>query len=137
MPIKHSLPFLILPLYALAGNVMAESFDGSKPLLCATVETIECGPHAECQYGTADSLGFPQFLHIDADKKTISADKPDGSRLNATIASVSKLGDRLVLQGVENNLGWSVSISRVTGRMAVAIAGDQIVFSVFGACTVD
>ena len=34
-------------------------------------------------------------------------------------------------------LGWAVSISRSTGRMAVAIAGNQVVFSVFGACTLD
>lgn len=136
MHTKHILPLLMLPVYALASNAVAESFDGSKPLLCATVETIECGPHAECQYGTADSLGFPQFLHIDTGKKAIGADKPDGTRLNATISSISKLDDRLVLQGVENSLGWSVSISRATGRIAVAIAGDDVTFMVFGACTV-
>lgn len=137
MHTRHILPYLVFPAYALAMNVAAESFDGSKALLCATVETVECGPQADCKYGTADSLGFPQFLQIDMQKKRISAVRPDGSILNAAITTVTPLDDRLVMQGVENSLGWAVSISRATGRMAVAIAGDQIAFSVFGACTVD
>ena len=113
----------------------AESFDGSQPLLCATVDTVECGPQADCKYGTADRLGFPQFLQIDAANKRISATRPDGTDLNAVITTVTQLDDRLVMQGVENSLGWAISISRTTGRMAAAIAGDQIAFSVFGACT--
>lgn len=137
MQTQQFLPYLVLPACALAMNAAAESFDGSQPLLCATVRTIECGPQADCESGTADSIGFPQFLQIDAGKKRISATRPDGSALNASISSVTLLDDRLVMQGVENSLGWAVTINRATGRMAVAIAGDQIAFSVFGACTVD
>lgn len=138
MHTRHLLPFLIAPACLLTVNAgAAESFDGSKPLLCATVETVECGPQADCKYGTADSLGFPQFLRIDAQKKRISASRPDGTTLNAVITTMTPLDDRLVMQGVENSLGWAISISRATGRMAVAIAGEQIAFSVFGACRVD
>lgn len=136
MQTRNLLPFLIAPALLLTADAgAAEAFDGSKPLLCATVETVECGPQADCKYGTADSLGFPQFLHIDAQNKRISATRPDGTALNAVVTTVTPLDDRLVLQGVENSLGWAISISRATGRMAVAISGDQIVFSVFGACT--
>ena len=120
---------------AAASAVAADSFDASKPLLCATIETVECGPQGDCKYGTADRLGFPQFLRVDAGTKRISATRPDGTDLNAVITSVTQLDDRLVMQGVENSLGWAISISRATGRMAAAIAGDQIAFSVFGACT--
>ncbi len=136
MHLKHKLPLLIAPACLLTANVGAtEAFDGSKPLLCATVKTVECGPQAECEYGTADNLGFPQFLQIDPAKKRISATRPDGTALNAVITTTTLLDDRLVMQGLENGLGWAISISRTTGRMAVAIAGDQIAFSVFGACT--
>lgn len=136
MHTRYLLTFLIAPACLLTANLgAAEAFDGSRPLLCATVETVECGPQADCKYGTADSLGFPQFLQIDPGKKRISATRPDGTALNAVVTTVTPLDDRLIMQGVENGLGWAISISRSTGRMAVAIAGDQIAFSVFGACT--
>lgn len=127
---------LIFTGYAVAMNAAAEALDGSKPLLCATIDTIECGARADCQSRSPEALRFPQFLHIDAGKKRIGATRPDGTSLNAVITTVTQLDDRLVLQGVENSLGWSVSIHHATGHMAVAIAGNGIAFSVFGACTV-
>lgn len=136
MTTKQILPFLVLTGYALAANAATESFDGSKPLLCATIKTTECGSQARCQHGTSDSIGFPQFLQIDPQQKSIKATRPDGTALNAAITNITRLDDRLVLQGVENSLGWSVTISHRTGRMVLAIAGDQITFGVFGACTV-
>lgn len=136
MTIKQILLFLVLTDYALAANAAVESFDGSKPLLCATIKIVECGTHERCQSDTPDSLRFPQFLQIDTQQKSIKATRPDGTALNASITNLTQLDDRLVLQGVENSLGWSVTISRATGRMAVAIVGDQITFGVFGACTV-
>lgn len=126
---------LMLTGCALAFSAAAEPVDGSKPLLCATIDTIECVAQADCQYGTSDSLGFPQFLEIDTQGKRITADRPDGTRLDTTITTVSEFDDRLVFQGVENSMGWSVSINRANGRMTVAIAGKQIAFMVFGACT--
>lgn len=135
MRITPLFPCLVFPVCALATSAAAESFDGSKTLLCATVETIECGTRADCMAGSADSLRFPQFLNIDAQNKRISATRPDGTALNAAITQVASFDDRLVLQGVENSLGWSISINRNSGRMTAAIAGDQVVFTVFGACT--
>lgn len=136
MTTKQILPFLALMGHALAAGAATESFDGSTPLLCATVQTVECSTQASCRSGTADSLRFPQFLQIDIQQNSITATRPDGTALNAAITNISRLDDRLVLQGVENSLGWSVTISRASGRMAVAIAGDQVTFGVFGACTV-
>jgi hypothetical protein len=136
MSINTRLALLILAASAPTQYVAAETFDGSKALLCATVETIECGPREDCEHGSADSLRFPQFLQIDAQKKLISAVRPDGTSMTTTITSITELDDRLLLQGVENHLGWTISITRTTGHMAVAIAGNQIAFSVFGACMV-
>ena len=43
---------------------MAGDFDGSQPLLCATIKAIECGPEGECLQGTAESVNLPQFFKI-------------------------------------------------------------------------
>lgn len=140
MPILKQLPSswaisLALMASAVSSNLAAEAVDGSKPLLCATVNASECADRADCETRTPEALRFPQFLDIDTGNKTISAERPDGTALNAAITTVTPLDDRLVLQGIENGLGWTLSISRATGHMAVAIAGDRIAFTVFGACT--
>ena len=41
----------------------------------------------------------------------------------------------IILQGVENGRGWSIVISEETGKMSATVAGDEIGFIVFGACT--
>mgnify|MGYP001104464994 CR=1 FL=1 len=130
MPIKLTPALLMLAAAAPAQILAAESFDGTKALLCATVETVECGPQADCKYGTADSLGFPQFLQIDTQKKRISAVRPDGSTLNAVITTVTPLEDRLVMQGVENSLGWA-GPSASAGPLAAWPLPSQVTRSFF------
>ncbi len=70
--------FLVTPLPVLAGD-----FDGSKPLLCAVIETFECGPGGECQRGTAESIDIPQFLKISFEKKAISS-TPESGQVRTT-----------------------------------------------------
>lgn len=135
MPIKPIQIILTVAGGALTLNVAAETFDGTKPLLCATVDAVECAAREACAPRSPEVLRFPHFLTFDAAEKRISAVRPDGTRLDAPITTVTPLEDRLVLQGVENSLGWSVSINRTTGHMSVAVAGDQVAFSIFGICT--
>ena len=43
----------------------------------------------------------------------------------------------LILQGVENGLGWSLMINESDGQMTLTAAGDRLAFVVFGACTLN
>ena len=113
----------------------ADDFDGSKPLLCASVDTVECDWTGECQQGTAESINAPLFFRIDFNEKMIRATRPDGTDLNTRIASVTADGGALILQGVERGRGWSMEITGETGRMTLSAAGDRVGFIVFGACT--
>ena len=45
------------------------------------------------------------------------------------------LESSLFVQGLENNLAWSLVIDKAVGKMVLTIAGDQVGFVVFGACT--
>ncbi len=42
---------------------------------------------------------------------------------------------KLILQGVQLGLGWSMVITQESGTMALTAAGEQVVFVIFGACT--
>lgn len=120
----------------LPGLAVAGSFDGSRPLLCATIETVECSAGADCVLGTAESIEVPQFLRIDFSGKVITAERPDNTILNTGITGMQTLDDRLILQGTDNGMGWTISIARDSGKMAVAVSGNAIGFIVFGACTI-
>jgi len=116
-------------------SLAAADFDGSKPLLCATIETFECGSGIECQWGTAQSVNLPQFLKIDFKEKKISGTRESGEVLTTKIENIERGDGKLVLQGTENNKGWNMLINEATGKMTTTASDDQVGFVVFGACT--
>lgn len=44
-------------------------------------------------------------------------------------------GNRMSLQGTDGEHSWSMLISEKTGSMTLAVAGEEVGFVVFGACT--
>jgi hypothetical protein len=115
--------------------IMAGSFDGSVPLLCATIETFACVENSDCQQGTPASVNIPQFVRINFKTKTISGEQMDGEARTSKIGNIERLDDRIILQGTQNGKGWSVVITKATGKMAITASDNAAGFVVFGACT--
>ncbi len=113
----------------------AASFDGSEPLLCASVEAYDCGAGGECFKGTAESINAPQFIRLDFEQKLARATRLGGEERTAKIESMTREEGKLILQGVQLGLGWSMVITQESGTMALTAAGNQAVFVIFGACT--
>ena len=119
----------------LAGPVSAAGFDGSEPLLCASIETFDCASGGDCLKGTAESLNVPQFIRLDFKAKLARATRPDGEERISKIGSMTQNDGALILQGVQGGLGWSMTIAQEGGTMALTAAGEQVGFVIFGACT--
>ena len=122
---------------AVAGN-----FDGSKELLCAVMDIMECIPGGKCQEVTAEEVGIPNFLRIDINEKKLSATFGDGSKKNSAIKNIEKIDGKVILQGAEDGiegirdgLGWSLAIDEENGKMVLTASGDAVAFVMFGACT--
>ncbi|NJD55092.1 MAG: hypothetical protein FIA94_01660 [Nitrospirae bacterium] len=111
---------------AFAGDVL----DGTKPLLCASIEVLDCDPGTECERGIPEVMGAPQFLRIDFAKNEIS-----GPERTTKIRSMEKDDDQIVLQGYELGLGWTLALDLGTGKMRITFARWDASFIVFGACT--
>ena len=109
-----------------AGDV----FDGTKPLLCASIEAVDCDPGEPCERGIPEIMGAPQFMRIDFAKNEIA-----GPLRTTKIRSVEKDDDQIILQGYEIGLGWTLAIDRVNGNMRISFAGGNASFIIFGACT--
>ena len=69
---KISLPAFVLSALVAAGPAAAEGIDGSKPLLCSTIDLIECQPGGTCQRLSHAEMGASPFVAIDFDKKEIT-----------------------------------------------------------------
>jgi hypothetical protein len=118
-----------------APPALAASYDGSQPFLCAPVDIVSCGSGGRCNKETAVSLDLPRFLKFDVGQNQITGTRPNGEVLKAAIDKVQHVEDRMVLQGIEGHLAWSVLIGEDNGDMTLTAGGDKVGFVAFGACT--
>jgi len=108
-----------------------DAFDGTKTLLCASIEALDCTPGESCEKGLPEVIGAPQFLRIDFAKKEIT-----GPKRTTVIRQMDKSDEQLTLQGYEVGMGWTLALDRFTGKMTVTLAGSEQAFVIFGVCTV-
>ena len=134
---------VLIVFFIFAGSLtaLAGDFDGSRALLCATVDLIECEPGGNCQRVTHDSINAPRFIKINFKDKSINVPTAGENRPTTMIERMELVDGKLILQGAEESiegvrdgLGWSLSISEDNGDMVLTGSGDQVGFVVFGNC---
>ncbi len=108
----------------------AGDFDGTKPLLCASVEAISCEPGMPCEKDLPEVIGAPQFMRVDFSRKEII-----GPKHTTVIRLMETTDDQLTLQGFELGMGWTFALDRTSGKVAVTLIGRGTAYVVFGACT--
>ena len=114
-----------------APPVHAGDFDGSKALICAPVEALDCAPRAACDKSTPEAIGAPAFLRIDFAGKALV-----GPKRTAPIELIEKTEEQILLQGTELGYAWTVVLDVTTGRMVSSLVNREGVVVLFGACTV-
>ena len=126
--IKH-LVVLLMGCFAMA-PALASDFDGSNPLICATVEARDCVLGMTCYTGEAKEVGAPAFMRIDFAKKTIT-----GPARKTPISSMEKSENQLLMQGSELGYGWALAINLASGDFSGALTNSEGTFLLFGSCT--
>ena len=118
-----------------AANAKSE-FNGSSNLLCASFSITACVDGVSCASGEARTFDMPEFLSVDFKKKSIHADYDSASDKTADspFKNFQTTDSQLIIQGVENDHGWTMAISKETGRMSLAAVGEEVSFTIFGAC---
>lgn len=116
----------------IATTAKAADFDGSKSLICAPSEVMECVSELpDCWSGTPQQAGAPAFLRIDFRKKVVI-----GPMRTSAIKHIDTTDEQILLQGVELDMGWTVALDRETGTVAITLTDSIGAFVLFGACTV-
>jgi len=113
-----------------SGGALAADFDGSKPLLCATIEAHGCDAGEQCLRVLPHRVGLPQFLRIDFAKQAII-----GPKRTTPIVSIERSPGQMLLQGTELGLGWTVALDTASGRISATLVNREVAFAMFGACT--
>ena len=128
--------FAAIALCLVASHVAAASdFDGSRNLLCAPTDAIQCEGAGECSRKEVELLNMAKFLDVDFKARTIKGTIEGGtSEQKSEIQTVQKLEGTTLIQGAENGRGWSLIVDKGTGDMTLAIAGDDLAFVLFGVC---
>jgi hypothetical protein len=124
---------LIFLFLGLPGLSLGAEVDGSKPLVCAILETVQCLPGQECLRGSAENVGLPYFFQVDFQGKKILIAR-EGKEEETKIERIGRQGGMWILQGIELR-GWTITVSEVTGKMVLSAAGEAEGFILFGACT--
>jgi len=115
----------------LAGSAAhAADFDGSRTLLCANMEAMDCVAGEACLKGLPDDIGAPQFMRIDFARKAIV-----GPKRESPIRTMEQSEGQLLLQGTEQSYGWTIALDQQSGKTVVTILNRDGAFVVFGACT--
>jgi len=136
--------FSIIAIFCLVmtSPVIAGVFDGSKPLYCALMDTVQCVPGGECTEIEPEEVNLPDFLAINFKKKRITATKEGGIQRSSKIENRKLIDGKLIVQGAEDGvegvkdgLGWTIAINESTGKMVLTGSGDDVGFVFFGACT--
>lgn len=123
-----------LPLTALvlasSTTAMAGDFDGSRPLICAPVEAMDCIAGGGCEKGIPDDVGAPAFMRIDFAKKLII-----GPKRSSPINVMEKDAQQILLQGTELGLAWSMALNTANGKMVTTFSSRDGAYVLFGSCT--
>ncbi len=125
--------FLIM-LLVIGGSLPARGadFDGSSPIYCAFTKILECQGQKGCDYVFPEDVSLPTFVRIELQKNLISAVR-GGETRTTQIKHLVRQDGYLILQGIEQR-AWSVMIEEKTGRMTLAVAGQDDGFVIFGSC---
>jgi hypothetical protein len=113
-----------------AGTAFASDFDGSKLLICAPVEAMDCAAGEACTKGRPDDIGAPNFLRIDFAQKMIV-----GPKRTTPIVFMDKSNNQILLQGTELGYAWTLALDQENGTMTATMVNREEVFVLFGSCT--
>ncbi|MFZ0105523.1 MAG: hypothetical protein WAK92_01525 [Thiobacillus sp.] len=117
-------------IWALGSTVHAGDFDGSKLLICAPVQAMECYAGEECKMELPEAVGAPAFMRIDFNQRRVV-----GPKRSSAIETITADERQLLMQGIELGHAWSLALNYESGKMILTLAGNDVAFVLFGACT--
>ena len=115
-------------------TAVADDFDGSELLLCATGQAQTCTRDGKCVFSSPEAVDVPAFVEIEFEQDQISDTTDIAGERTSTIDHKMITDNEIILHGYQG-YAWSMVISRSNGRMTLTVSNEDEGFVVFGACT--
>jgi hypothetical protein len=126
---------------ALYRPAWAAELDGVTPLSGVTLKIVELNPHKIIDDVNPDTIGFPRHFLIDFKTKMLRPAPDSLVRKTIQFDTVTHIEQKIVMQGlyegvegVEDGLAWSLSISKKSGKAVLTASGSGLAYVVFGRC---
>ncbi len=117
-------------------GALAAGFDGKSNLVCAATDVVACAERLGCMEDRASTFELPDFMYVDFKGKVVHARSADAkSKVESAFRSLDTSERSLVIQGIENHQGWTLSVDRGSGRMTTSVSGGPVSYMIFGVCT--
>jgi len=120
---------------------LGNDFDGSKSLSGTVSKIMEINYFKITDNVDPDTVGLPRKFLIDFEEKIIRPSKDSLVRKTARIRHIEHIENKLILQGADegvegadDGLAWSITISKKTGAAVLTASGDGVAYVVFGTC---
>ncbi len=131
MPKWKQILGLVICLHALTFAALAGDFDGSKPLSGTTGKVIEINRFKIIEDVDPDTVGLPKKFLIDLKTKILRPSKDSVVRRTIAFSHIEHVENKMVLQGVDagvegvdDGLAWSLTISKKNGKAVLSASGD-------------
>jgi hypothetical protein len=139
---KYKIVFgIVIFFISLVATAIAGDLDGSKPLSGVTGKIIEINQYKIIDDVDPDTVGLPKKFLIDFNSKTLRPSKDSLVRRTITFKSLEHIENKMVMQGVDegvegvdDGLAWSLTISKKNGNAILSASGDGVAYVVFGIC---
>jgi len=139
---KYKFVFVVVIfLVAFADSSFSGDFDGSKPLSGVTGKIIEINQYKIIDDFDPNTAGLPKKILIDFDSKMLRPSKDSLVRKTITFKSLEHIESKMVMQGVDegvdgvdDGLAWSMTISKKNGNAIHSASGDGVAYVLFGVC---
>jgi len=122
-------------------QILSAEFNGKGFWLGIVKKGIEYHHNGLSKDFDPESVGLPRKFIIDFNSKIIRPTKDSIVRRNSKINRISHIENKVILQGVSDGvegvndgIGWSISISKKTGKFVITASGDNVGYVVFGSC---
>ena len=131
----HKRLLVLSLLLSLPFSISAKEITAKDQLICAISKTALCRENSGCTEGSVEIVNLPLLLRLNLEKKTIASTRLSGEQRASTIMTVSTSKNNLILQGVQDGSGWSMTVDKKNGQMSVSSSLDGEGYIAFGVCT--
>lgn len=132
---------ITIGLIGLTTAAFAGDYDGSSPLSGTVGKVIEINQYRIVDDVDPDTVGLPKKFLIDFKAKVLRPSNDSLVRRQISIHSVAVVENKTVIQGVdegvegvEDGLAWSLTISKKDGSAVLSASGNGVAYVVFGVC---